>query len=162
MIKITHIHPMLIHFPIVLFFVALLLFLYMQATGKDMNSGKCLAMTAVSALMLATMFAIVAAFFGDIALDAAVEKGFATEPLEEHETLAGITIGVFGVLSLVQVFAVWKKISMGGLRGWIFVLFMLAGFGSLVATAYHGGELVYKYGVNVDPVKPEKKPAPSM
>ena len=162
MIEITHIHPMLVHFPIVLFVVSILLFIYLQVTNKDIITSKCLVMTAVAALVLATVAAMAAAIFGDIALDAAVDKGFPKPPLEEHESLAGITIALFSVLSLVQIIAIWKKISLVGMRGWIFVLVMVAGFASLATTAWHGGELVYKYGVNVDAVKPAKPVAPNM
>jgi uncharacterized membrane protein len=159
MIDITHVHPMLVHFPIVLFIVAMVLYFYNQVTHKDITTSKYLVMTAFAALLLATAAAIVAAFFGDIALDAALEKGFAKGPLEEHETIAGITIAIFSILSLTQIIALWKKISLAGTRGWIFLVVMVAGFGVLTSAAWHGGELVYKYGVNVDAVKPVKQTA---
>jgi uncharacterized membrane protein len=99
--------------------------------------------------------ALVAAGFGDIALDAAVDKGFSKPPLEEHEELAGITIAIFGVLAVIILGALWKKIQLTGAKAIVFLIVTLAGVGMLLSTAYHGGELVYIKGVNVEVVKPE-------
>lgn len=159
MIQITHIHPMLVHFPIVLFLVAFLLFVYAQIKKEDLVSRNCLSITANSALILATVFAIGAAIFGDIALDAALDKGFPKGPLEEHETLAGVTITIFSILSLVMIVSLWKRISMAGARGWGFLGVAFVGLVMLISTAYHGGELVYKHGVNVEEISIDKSKA---
>ena len=152
--EITHIHPMVVHFPIVLFILSLALYAYMLVTGRDMAARSCLSYVAATMLVLGVVSALVAAVFGDIALDAAIDKGFPDHNLEEHEDLAGTTIAIFGVVAVVLLGAMWKKIQIAGAKALIFLVAVLAGTGMLVTTAYHGGELVYKEGVNVEVVKP--------
>jgi uncharacterized membrane protein len=152
--EITHIHPMVVHFPIVLFLLSLALYAFMLVTGRDMAARNCLTYVAATMLVLGVVSAAVAAFFGDIALDAAVDKGFSKAHLEEHEDLAGTTIAIFSLVALVLLGAMWKKIQISGAKGLVFLIAVLAGTSMLVITAYHGGELVYKDGVNVDAVKP--------
>lgn len=152
--EITHIHPMIVHFPVVLFLLSLALYAFILVTGRDMAARSCLSYVAASMLVLGVVSAIVAAVFGDMALDVAVDKGFSKAHLEEHEDLAGTTIAIFSVVAVVLLAAMWKKIQISGARALVFLIAVLAGTGMLVTTAYHGGELVYKDGVNVDVVKP--------
>ena len=155
MIPIEHIHPMLVHFPIVLFTLALCIDtgLVFMLRG-DLSARRCLPLTGLAALGIGLLFAVLAAVFGDMALDIAVDKGFGRDPLEEHEGLAGATITLFGLLALVQIIAAWRSIPLDGNRGKAFVGVMAIGFLLLVSTAYHGGELVYGLGVNVAHVTP--------
>jgi len=155
MIAIEHIHPMLVHFPVVLLTVALLVNAgNIFAHHGDLAQGHCLSRVGLLALLSGVLFAILAAVFGDMALDIALDKGFDDAPLEEHEHLAAATIILFGLLAATQIFAIWRSISLAGNRGKVFVAIMAAGFLLLIATAYHGGELVYGLGVNVANVKP--------
>ena len=155
MIPIEHIHPMLVHFPIVLFTLTLLIDSGLVFIRQgDLAARRCLTLAGLATLGIGLLFAILAAVFGDMALDIAVDKGFDRDPLEEHEGLAGATITLFGLLALVQIIAVWRSIPLSGNRGKAFVAVMAIGFGLLVSTAYHGGELVYGLGVNVANVKP--------
>ena len=152
--EITQIHPMLVHFPIVLFILALGLYAYLLVTKQDMAARSCLSITAAAMLVGGVVTAIAAAGFGDIALDAAIDKGFPDHNLEEHEELAGTTITIFGVLAVILLGAMWKKFQLTGAKGAVFTLAVIAGVAMLLNTAYHGGELVYKEGVNVEVVKP--------
>jgi uncharacterized membrane protein len=152
--EITQIHPMLVHFPIVLFILALGLYLYMVVTKRDLAALSCLSITAAVILVGGVVSALAAAGFGDIALDAAIDKGFPKADLEEHEELAGTTITIFAVLAVVLLAAMWKKFQLMGGKAVVFLLVVLAGTGMLIITAYHGGELVYKDGVNVEVVTP--------
>lgn len=154
MIDITHIHPMLVHFPIVLLPLGVLLYAVAAWRGEDLGTRRGLSLLAFLCLVAGTFTAMLAAAFGDIALDAAVDKGFDEDPLEGHEELAGPTIVVFGVLVLVQALALWRSIVVKNGRAWLLVVVGIAGVGLLLATAYHGGQLVYDLGVNVAPVKP--------
>jgi uncharacterized membrane protein len=154
MMSIALIHPMLVHFPIVLLIVAVAMDLIMLVTKKDLAGRECLPLTALAALLLGIVSAGVAAVFGDIALDKAVSLGFPTGPLETHETLALMTIAVFSVYGMLRVLAVWRRYPLRGISGWISILPAMAGVVLLIATAYYGGELVYHLGVNVAAVTP--------
>ncbi|MBI5450219.1 MAG: DUF2231 domain-containing protein [Gammaproteobacteria bacterium] len=155
MIDISHIHPILVHFPVVLFTVSTLLSLVLWVRKANLADKGCLQLTMAVALGVGVMMAIAAAAFGDLALDAALDKGFDKAPLEEHEELAGITIVIHAVLAVILLAAMWKKIKLDGVKALVFVLGSIAGMAMLVTAAYHGGELVYKHGVNVEVVHPQ-------
>ena len=152
----AHIHPMLVHFPIVFFITATVIFFLLVLKSANLTARECLPLTGGVALVIGLLMSYLAAFFGDIALDAAVAKGFAAGPLERHEDMAMVTLVFFTLLALGLIGAFWKKISLTGSRAWYF--FGAAAFGiiPLIITAYFGGELVYHIGVNVDSVMPLK------
>lgn len=154
MIDIAHIHPMLVHFPIVLFLSAVGLEGLVLLRRGDLAANSCMANTALAALLLAALAAVVAATFGDMALDHAVALGFPKLPLEIHADLGISTMSFMLVLSAFHLLARWRRWTLAGGRGWLLLLVALAGVVLLIVTAYHGGELVYHYGVNVDAVKP--------
>ncbi len=154
MIDIAHIHPMLVHFPIVLFLLAVAIDFLVLLKGGDLTAKACLPTTGLIALFLAALAAIAAAIFGDIALDKAVELGFKKAPLEQHETLGLTTLWILIGLTLWQVFSRWRGISLDAGKGWAFFAISLLGVGALLTAAYFGGELVYTIGVNVAPVHP--------
>jgi uncharacterized membrane protein len=79
MVDVAPIHPMLVHFPIVLYLLAVGLQLLDLLRHGDLSTNHCL-----GPLLLAATTAAVAAFFGDIALDHAIERGFPAAPLESH------------------------------------------------------------------------------
>ncbi len=155
MIDIAHIHPMLVHFPIVLFLLAVAIDFWLLLKGGDLAAKTCLPTVGMSALLLAALAAIAAASFGDIALDKAVELGFNKDPLEQHEGLGLTTMWILLGLSLWQGVARWRGMRLdAGNKGWIFFAVSLLGVGTLLTAAYFGGELVYTIGVNVAPVHP--------
>jgi uncharacterized membrane protein len=149
MISIALIHPMLVHFPIVLLITACAMDIILLSMKKDLTSRQCLSMVALAALLLGTLAAGLAAIFGDIALDRAISLGFPPGPLETHETFALITIAVFSVHCLLRLLALWRRIPLRGSIGWMSALPGMVGVVLLVFTAYYGGELVYHFGVNV-------------
>ena len=156
MIDLAHIHPMLVHFPIVYFITATVIFLFLTVKANNLSAREPLPLTGCAALAIGLFMAYLAAFFGDIALDIAVAKGFAAAPIERHELLASITLTVFSMLAIVLLVAVWKKIPLAGSRAWYFLGASAVGIALLLVTAYFGGELVYHIGVNVDSVIPIK------
>ena len=149
MISIALIHPMLVHFPIVLLIAAFVMDIILLSLKKDLTSRQCLPMVALAALILGTLAAVLAAIFGDMAFDKAVSLGFPSGPIETHETMAVITITVFGLYCLWRLLALWRKYPLRGRIGWISVLPGMVGVVLLIITAYYGGELVYHFGVNV-------------
>ena len=150
MIPITEIHPMLVHFPIVLWLGAEALAVTVLIRGGDLSARQHWQLTAFYALLAGSLFGCLAAFFGDIALDHAVAAGFKPAPLEIHETFAIITLCVFGLHAILRLLAIWRNFSLAGIRGWMAELPGLIGVGLLLITAYLGGNLVYHLGVNVE------------
>jgi uncharacterized membrane protein len=149
MIPISEIHPMLVHFPIVLWMSAEFIAIILLLRGADLGARKHWPLTAFYALLVGTLFAGLAAIFGDIALDHAVAAGFQEVPLETHETFAIITLSIFSLHALLRLLAIWRGYVLTGLRGWLAELPGFIGIVLLVVTAYFGGELVYHLGVNV-------------
>jgi uncharacterized membrane protein len=149
MITITEIHPMLVHFPIVLWIVAEAIAVLVLLRGGDLSTRQPWPTVAFYSLLAGTAFAILAAFFGDMALDHAVAAGFAPGPLEFHETVAIVTICIFGLHAVLRFLAIYRGYPLVGRRGWLAEIPGLAGVIGLITTAYLGGELVYHLGVNV-------------
>jgi len=153
-IDIVHIHPMVVHFPIVLFLVAMVAQFLTLIRGGDLTERACLPSVGLGALILGAAGALVAATFGDIALDHALDLGFPKGPLETHKVFGLITTCLFVSLSLLQGLAWRWTIPLKAARGWGLFLAGIVGCAILLLTAYHGGNLVYKIGVNVAVVKP--------
>lgn len=154
MINLEHIHPMLVHFPIVLLLLAVLIDFLVLTRKGDLAANSCISTSGFYALLLAAIAAIAAAVFGDIALDKAIELGFDKAALEEHEELGLTTLWVMLGLASWQLLARWRHMRLSGTIGWLFFAIALAASGILLTAAWHGGELVYSLGVNVAPVHP--------
>jgi uncharacterized membrane protein len=154
MIDIVHVHPMLVHFPIVLYLLAVGLQLLVLLRRGGLAANACLANTAFGALVLAAIAAAVAAFFGDIAFDHAVALGFPQQPLNVHANLGITTMSFMIALAVVHLAARWRRWPLVGGPGWLLWVVALVGVALLIVTAYHGGNLVYQIGVNVNGVTP--------
>ncbi len=149
MIPITEIHPMLVHFPIVLWLAAEAIAITVLLQGGDLSARQHWPLTAFYALLGGTAFAALAALFGDIASEHAVAAGFQASPLETHETFGIITLSIFALHTILRLLAIWRKYALTGIRAWMAELPGLIGIVLLFVTAYLGGELVYHLGVNV-------------
>lgn len=149
MIHITEIHPMLVHFPIVLWIGAETIAVIVLLRGGDLSARQQWPTVAFYSLLAGTAFAFVAALFGDIALDHAVAAGFAVGPMETHEAAAVTTLIIFALHAALRLLAIWRQYPLTGLRGWLAELPGLTGIAGLLTTAYLGGQLVYHMGVNV-------------
>ena len=68
------------------------------------------------------------------------------QAMETHETLALITLGVFGVLTLWRVF---RERRMGGTERGVILVVSVAGLGVLIATAVYGGKLVFDHAAGI-------------
>ncbi|HXZ93490.1 MAG TPA: DUF2231 domain-containing protein [Burkholderiales bacterium] len=154
MIDLIHVHPMIVHFPIVLFLIGSGLELLVLARGGDLARRACLANTALAAIILAAAGAAVAAFFGDIAFDHAVGVGFPRAPLERHADFGYTTMWLLIAYAAFYLLAWWRGLRLSGGRGWAWFAASLAGVALVLTTAYFGGDLVYGIGVNVAHVTP--------
>lgn len=126
-------HPMAVHFPVAL----LLTGFAFHARSAWKGGGEWTAPASRWLLWLGTLGAWAALGLGVLAEKTAPHVPPAWETLAEHEALAWWTCGVFTAASLAS----WK-----GARAAVTALW-LAGLGLLAATAYHGGELVYRHNM---------------
>jgi uncharacterized membrane protein len=149
MFTIAEIHPMLVHFPIVLWISAEAIAVWVLLRSGDLSSRQPWPMVSLYSLLAGTAFAILAAFFGDVALDHALAAGFAPGPMTFHETMAVITICIFGLHTALRLLAIYRGYPLVGGRGWLTEIPGLIGVVGLLVTAYLGGGLVYHLGVNV-------------
>ena len=109
--------------------------------------------TAFYTLAAGVVLAIMAAVFGDIALDKAVAAGFEAASIERYETFALATLGIFGLHAILRFLAIRHRYALMAVRGWLAELPGLLGIVLLIYTAYLGGHLVYDLGVNVTALK---------
>lgn len=152
MIAITEIHPILVHFPIVLWVCAEVIAVIVLMRGGDMSARQQWPMVASYSLLAGSVIAVAAAVFGDIAMDKAVAIGFPIGPIETHEVTAVTTIIIFTLHLFIRWLAIWRKYPLNGVRGWLAELPGLVGIVGLLTTGYLGGRLVYHLGVNVTAV----------
>jgi uncharacterized membrane protein len=66
--------------------------------------------------------------------------------METHETLALITLGVFGVLTLWRIF---RERRMGGGERGVILAASVVGLGILIATAVYGAKLVFDHAAGI-------------
>lgn len=138
-------HPAWVHFPIALLISGLAASAWREARGKPEWLGQ-----AVSWLLwLGTAAAWIAIALGQLAENTAPHVPSAWQTLNAHESLAYWTAGFFSCLSI------WRYAIQRGwaartkLWSWVFLGAWLIGAGLLLATAYHGGELVFTHGMGV-------------
>jgi len=147
-LALEHIHPMIVHFPIVLAIVAVLLDLWRIARSRNRPSTGGADVGTVL-LGLAGLSAIFAYVFGDLAYDVAVQKGFSEAQLETHEGWGTITTVVLVGVAVLRI-AMWRrKLDTKPTGAALALALSLGAAGMVMVTAYFGGHLVYNLGVNV-------------
>lgn len=149
MIPIQHIHPMLVHFPIV-FAICLAVFDAIAVTAGYTVTGRTVAGNIATVVAtLAGAFAILAMAFGDMALEFAESTGFSSEIAEIHESMGQITAGVLAVWGLLRIFLWWRDRQLSGTAAFAAPVVSIICVALVAATAFYGGQLVFDLGVNV-------------
>ena len=149
MMTIAHIHPMLVHFPIVFFLSLAILDTVATMRGVSVTGRGAIGNVSTGLALLAGLFAIVTYIFGDMALEFAEAGGFHSDIAEIHEGLGEATAAAFAIWAIVRVVAWWRNAHWRGGGAALLTLVELLGAVIVVTTAYYGGELVYNLGVNV-------------
>jgi len=149
MIPVQHIHPMLVHFPIV-FFLSLAAFDVVAAWRGASLGGRSRAGTISFVLALLAGLSGLATFvFGGLAMEVAEAHGLHSAIAEIHEGLGGLTAAAFAAWALVRGFLWWRNVRLPGLARTALPLIEVAGAVLVTVTAWYGGQLVYDLGVNV-------------
>jgi uncharacterized membrane protein len=149
MISIAHIHPMLVHFPIVFFLSLAVLDTIATLRGVPVTGRGGVGNVSTGLALLAGMFAVATYIFGDMALEYAEAGGFHSELAEIHESLGEATAAAFAIWAIIRVVAWWRNARVRGGGAVLLSLVELAGAAVIVTTAYYGGRLVFDLGVNV-------------
>ncbi len=149
MLSIQHIHPMLVHFPIVLIILLAGVELVTVALGRDVTGRSPVGNLATAMIVIAALAAVAAFYFGDIALTYAENGGFESDVAEVHEALGKMVAILTSIWAVARLAMWWFNVRMQ--RPWAFAipLVSIAGAGLVIWTAYYGGQLVFDLGVNV-------------
>ena len=159
-----NLHPLVVHFPIVLLMIAplfiILAFIFRQRY-------KTLMYVSLLLMVLGVISAYVAVGSGEAAAELADRTPAVNAVLELHEELAETTAGFFSVLAVALAAFLFvprlvkRTIPRGATIGF-YVLFLIAYAVAtmfLADTAHNGGRLVHEFGVHAV-MAPEPLPAP--
>jgi uncharacterized membrane protein len=138
MISTTHLHPMLVHFPIALVvfgFLAEMAALYFKKEVYLSRMGLIL-------LIFGTLSALMAWLTGNFFTSEMA--GAAGEIKETHELFALITLGTLLFTSVLRLVIQSKGIENTGLKKVALIFYGLAAI-SVSITGFYGGTLVYNY-----------------
>jgi uncharacterized membrane protein len=149
MIPLQQIHPLLVHFPIVL--VTLLAGFDLVASLKQVSiSGRTASGNVSTGLTILTALSAIAAYiFGGIALGIAEKSGFKSPIAESHETLASAFTALIAIWAIIRATMWFKDWRSAGAASAVFPVVAIAAAVIVIVTAYYGGQLVYDLGVNV-------------
>jgi uncharacterized membrane protein len=149
MIPIQHIHPMVVHFPIVLIILMAAVDTFASFRGISVTGRTTAGNLSVSLSLMTGVFAIAAFIFGGYALNVAESGGFHSDVAEMHESLGEAVAIVTSIYAAFRA-AMWlKDIRLKGPLSFALPIMGIAGCVLVAATAYFGGQLVYELGVNV-------------
>ena len=149
MIPTQHIHPMLVHFPIVFFLCLAAVDIVALIRGRSVTGRSALGNLSSGLAVIAGISAIVTWFYGGRALDRAEAGGFHSDVAETHEGLGTATAAAFAIWAIVRAILWWRNTNGGRpILSGVVVVEILGAF-LVTLTAYFGGELVYGLGVNV-------------
>lgn len=148
MISSTHLHAMVVHFPIALLMVAFLFevtsFLYKKEFLRQ----------SAFYLLLLGMLGTVVSYLAGNAAGEGMEEGPLNKAMELHEQAATISLWLTIITTLVYGSIYFLKFNKGWLRI-IGVLLFTGVIGSIARTGYLGGQLVYKHGAGVELALPD-------
>lgn len=144
----THLHAMIIHFPIALLIVGFLSEIIGLFTGKDFFK------TAAFYLLILGALGTIAAYVTGGYAGEGIEEGPLLEPMNLHKQAALFTIwfSIITVLFMSTVF--YFKLHKPLVKGIGFLLYMLLVI-AVARTGYLGGQLVFSHGAGVELTLPD-------
>ena len=143
MFDLTHLHPMLVHFPIALLIVGLLADIAGVLSKREFYTRMGMIL-----LVLGTAGLIAAYFSGHQAAEGLMETGPLSMAVESHEEAALLTVWLMVATTMVRLALVVTRRYKGLIQVIPLAIFIL-GVGSMARTGYYGGELVIKHAAGV-------------
>jgi len=148
MISSTHLHAMLVHFPIALLMVGFLFevasFFYKKEFFRQ----------SAFYLLILGMLGTVVSYLAGNAAGEGMEEGSLNKAMELHEQAATISLWLTLATALVYTGIYFFKYKMSWPR--VMAVLLFAGvIGSIARTGYLGGQLVYKHGAGVELALPD-------
>ncbi len=138
MISSSHLHPMLVHFPIALIAVGFLFELASVLYKKDVYFSKL----GFYLLLLGSLAALAALFTG--ALFTSEMEGAAGAVKDTHKLFAWVTVTLLVILSVFRMLIKAQNKENTNFKWIAFALYGLAAI-SVSITGFYGGTLVYNY-----------------
>ncbi|MDD2799413.1 MAG: DUF2231 domain-containing protein [Bacteroidales bacterium] len=148
MISATHLHAMVIHFPIALLMAGFLSEVIAVLFKKEFFKN-----AAFYLLLLGALGATVAFVSGSLAGEG-IEDGPLKAPMELHEDAALFTLLLSIALAFFRVVIFYFKYDRTWTK-WASILVFTLLAGSVSLTGYLGGQLVYKHGAGVELALPD-------
>jgi uncharacterized membrane protein len=149
MIAPEHIHPLIVHFPIVLIVLLAAFDCIASARGISVTGRTPAGNASTAFAVLAGLAALTAFYFGGVALTIAESGGFHSDVAEIHESLGELTAIILACWAIVRAFLWFRDVRIASPMAFSVPALELVGLGLVTATAYYGGQLVYGLGVNV-------------
>lgn len=138
MFNTTHLHPMLVHFPIALVVIGFLA----EILQLLFKSNPYFSRTGLYLLITGTLLSIATLLSGILFTDEMT--GLAGEVQETHELFAWITVGLLLLASAIRLAILYKNSNSQSLYWLAFIIYGLATV-TVSITGFFGGTLVYNY-----------------
>lgn len=148
MISATHLHAMIIHFPIALLMAGFLSEIIAFFFKKEFFS-----QAAFYLLILGALGASAAYLTGSFAGEG-IEEGPLKNPMELHDQAATFTLLLAIITALFRIVVFYFKYNRSWVK-WVGILLFTALVGSVARTGFLGGQLVYSHGAGVQLVLPD-------
>lgn len=137
-------HPVFVHFTVALLSIATVFYLLTLSLSRNRWKDQWLAVANWN-LWLGSAFAIATAIAGWNAYNSVLHDTPSHAAMTDHRNWAFATLAIFIPLG---VWSLWRA-RKNKTTGILFLVFILAGTGVLMSTAWRGGEIVYRYGLGV-------------
>lgn len=138
MFTLTHLHPMVVHFPIALVALGFLA----ELASLFFKEEKCLPKISFYLLLTGTLGALAAVLAG--VFFTSEMSGEAGTVRDTHALLAFITLGLLVITSILRISIIVSG-KESKTRKWLAFSFYLLAVISVSATGFFGGTLVYNY-----------------
>lgn len=143
MIDATHLHPMIVHFPIALLIVG-----FLFDIGGVFIKHESFTQTGFYLLVLGSAGIIAAFLSGNMAGGSIAQEGMLGKALEKHEEAAELTIWLVSITAILRILLVFIKRYSGYMKAGVLVLYFISIF-AIGRTGYYGGKLVYENAAGV-------------